>query len=133
MTLPHPRNAFSESKQTSQAALIDMGDMLLLSQFGPIQVFCYQGNVTYGLLNSIVTQSHNALGKVPRYHMQMRKSKADQTVDVCIISSSISKATVCLHQGVTTCGFRELVRYNLNRKCSSYDTIQSHFQRPSLP
>ena len=103
MTLPHPRNAFSESKQTSQAALIDMAGMLLLSQFVPIQVFCYQGSVTYGLLNSIVTQSHNALGKVPRYHMQMRKSKADQTVEgICIISSSISKATACLHQGVTT-------------------------------
>ena len=38
MTLPRPRNAFSESKQTSGAALIDMAGMLFLSQFVSMQV-----------------------------------------------------------------------------------------------
>ena len=31
MTLPYPRNAFSEFKQTSRAALIDMAGVLLFS------------------------------------------------------------------------------------------------------
>ena len=48
---------------------------------------------------------------------QMRKSKADQTVEgICIILSNISKGTAFLRQGVTNCDFRKLVRYNLNRK-----------------
>ena len=32
------------------------------------------------------------------------------------ILSNISKGTTFFHQGVASCGFRELVRYNLNRK-----------------
>ena len=44
----------------------------------------------------------------------MRKSKANQAVEgICIILSSISEATAFLHQDFTTCGFRELVRYNI--------------------
>ena len=39
MKLPPPRNAFSESKQTSRAELIDMAGMLFLSQFVSMQVF----------------------------------------------------------------------------------------------
>ena len=39
MTLPRSRNVFSESKQTSRAALIDMAGMLFLSQFVSMQVF----------------------------------------------------------------------------------------------
>ena len=39
MTLPRPRNVFSESKQTGRAALIDMAGMLFLSQFVSMQAF----------------------------------------------------------------------------------------------
>ena len=60
MKLPLPRDAFSESKQTSRAALIDVAWLAFLSQFVSM-------HVTLGLLNSIIMQSHNALGKVPRY------------------------------------------------------------------
>jgi len=46
--------------------------------------------------------------------MQMRRSKADQTVEgMCILLSHIYKGTVFLHRCVTNYGFRKLVRYNL--------------------
>ena len=49
--------------------------------------------------------------------------KADLTVYVIyIILSNISKGAGFLHQGVTNCGFRKLVRYNSNRK--EYDMVQ---------
>ena len=35
---------------------------------------------------------------------------------IYIILSNISKGTAFLHLGVTNCGFRELVRFNLNAK-----------------
>ena len=66
--------------------------------------------------------------------MEMRKSKIDQAVEgICIILSSISKATAFLHQGVTTCGFRELVRYNLNRKCLQFMLIGFRQRLSILP
>ena len=41
--------------------------------------------------------------------MQMRKTKADQAVEVtCVILSNISKGTAFLCQGVTNCGFQYL-------------------------
>ena len=41
------------------------------------------------------------------------------------ILSKISKGPAFLHQGVTNCGFRKLVRYNLlNRKSFGYDMVQ---------
>ena len=49
--------------------------------------------------------------------MQTRKSKAGQTVEgICIILSNISKGTAFLHLGVTNCGFRKIVPYNLIRR-----------------
>ena len=59
--------------------------------------------------------------------MQMRKSKADQSVEgICIILSNISKGTAFLHQGVTNCGLRKLVRYNLNSKSLEYDIARTN-------
>ena len=52
----------------------------------------------------------------------MRRSKADQTVEeMCILLSHISKGTALLHQCVTNCGFRKLVRYNLTTEFVIYD------------
>ena len=50
--------------------------------------------------------------------MQMRKSKADQTVEglLYFFLYNIAKGTVFLRQGGTNCGFRKLDRYNLNMK-----------------
>ena len=48
--------------------------------------------------------------------MQMIKSKADQKMEgICIILSNISKDIDFFHQDVANCGFRKLVRYDLNR------------------
>lgn len=49
------------------------------------------------------------------FSMQMRKSKADETLEeICIILSDILKATAFLPQTVTIHGFLKLVRYNCN-------------------
>ena len=60
--------------------------------------------------------------------MQLRKSKADQTVkEIYIILSNISKGTAFLHQGVTNCGFRKLGRYDLNKELSySTDVMKTN-------
>ena len=57
--------------------------------------------------------------------MLMRKNKTDETLEeIHIISSNISNGTAFLHKGVTNYGFRKLVRYSWNRKCSLHDMEQ---------
>ena len=47
--------------------------------------------------------------------MQMTKSKTDQSIPgIYIILSNISRGTAFLHQVVTKCGFRKLLRCNLH-------------------
>ena len=47
--------------------------------------------------------------------MQMTKSKTDQSIPgIYIILSNISRGTAFLHQVVTNCGFRKLLRCNLH-------------------
>ena len=119
MKLPLPRDAFSGSKQTSQAALIDVAWHAFLSQFVSM-------HVTLGLLNSIVMQSHNALGKVPRYYMQIRKSKPDQAVEgmhllerYCFADQYYTGASMAFSSGVYTLKLNALSENNTLMKNES--------------
>ena len=57
--------------------------------------------------NPVEGSDQEYLFKMPR-----TKSKTDQIVEgICIILCNISKGNNFLHQGVTNCGFRKLVRH----------------------